>query len=797
VIATIHHGDCLELLRAMPDNTADGLLSDPPAGIGFMSKAWDKDKGGRDEWIKWLAAIMREACRVMKPGAYGLVWALPRTAHWTTMALEDAGFEVRDVVLHLFGCLSDDTEILIDGEWRHFTEATAGRSALCYDPSTGGFAWQEVQKLHTYDHDDTAYRIHSAHTDQVVTRQHRCLVERGGAYVFEFAEDAAHEREARVPVLEDVRGLLAAVPYVQPIPSHSKQGVQSGVRRRSPSLGAESAQAEAGVPRMRRYLSTEESNRTLAGAVLFEPMQGDLALPHDGYEGIGLARSPRMEGPDTCGRDRQDDGPAQPGVEGRRYDLPQTRKLLGRDLCPMPGDASIDGEARRLRHGAPADRGDGHWSTAHEGGDGSPREPRSDRQPAREPHALRDESRSQTIRAPRFTVADLATFEPVHYRGIVWCVTVPTGAFVARRNGKVFVTGNSGFPKSLDVSKAIDSAAGATRAVTGSKITGRALGGSNWRDGDAGGQERVAVTAPATDLARQWEGYGTATKPAAEHWILVRKPLDGTVAANVAKWGTGGIAIDACRIDLDEGADLSARQVQSRNDGAVSFGSKPGFDVPMYSPLGRWPANVTLSEDAARELDAQAGDHPGMSGGGTHATDYAGGMFGSIDAPHLARNDSGGPSRFFYVAKATSFERNFGCEDLPVRTAAERVDRDEDSAGMDSPRAGAGRTGGARNHHPTIKSISLTKWLATLILPPAGRERRLLCPFAGSGGEVIGAMRAGWEQIDGIEQDADFVTIARARVARWSEVAAHLEPDEVEQQRADARQVPLFAKESA
>ena len=144
-----------------------------------------------------------------------------------------------------------------------------------------------------------------------------------------------------------------------------------------------------------------------------------------------------------------------------------------------------------------------------------------------------------------------------------------------------------------------------------------------------------------------------------------------------------------------------------------------------------------------------------------------------------------------YVAKTSTAERNFGCENLPARTAAERVDRDEDSAGMDSPRAGAGRTGGARNHHPTIKSISLTKWLATLIKPP-GDGKRLLCPFAGSGGEVIGAMRAGWEHIDGIEQDADFVEIARARIARWEEVPMHLEPDDVAPVKSDERQGALF-----
>ena len=96
-------GDCLEKLKLLDDNSIDALVTDPPAGIGFMGKEWDKDKGGRDGWIAWLTEIMVEAMRTMKPGAHGLVWALPRTSHWTAMALEDAGFEVRDCVYHVFG----------------------------------------------------------------------------------------------------------------------------------------------------------------------------------------------------------------------------------------------------------------------------------------------------------------------------------------------------------------------------------------------------------------------------------------------------------------------------------------------------------------------------------------------------------------------------------------------------------------------------------------------------------------------------------------------------------------------
>lgn len=99
----ILNGDCLEVLKTLDSNSIDALVTDPPAGISFMGKAWDGDKGGRDAWIAWMRSAMSECLRVMKPGAHGLVWALPRTSHWTAMALEDAGFEIRDSIYHLFG----------------------------------------------------------------------------------------------------------------------------------------------------------------------------------------------------------------------------------------------------------------------------------------------------------------------------------------------------------------------------------------------------------------------------------------------------------------------------------------------------------------------------------------------------------------------------------------------------------------------------------------------------------------------------------------------------------------------
>lgn len=99
----LFHGDCLDVLRTLPDASVDAVVTDPPAGIAFMGKSWDKDRGGRVGWVAWMAEVMSEALRVTKPGGYALVWALPRTSHWTACGIEDAGWEIRDCITHLFG----------------------------------------------------------------------------------------------------------------------------------------------------------------------------------------------------------------------------------------------------------------------------------------------------------------------------------------------------------------------------------------------------------------------------------------------------------------------------------------------------------------------------------------------------------------------------------------------------------------------------------------------------------------------------------------------------------------------
>ena len=384
-------GDCSKRLREIPDNFFDSLCCDPPAGISFMGKSWDGDKGGRDQWISWMAQVMKEALRTLKPGAHGLVWALPRTSHWTATALENAGFEIRDIVTHLFG---------------------------------------------------------------------------------------------------------------------------------------------------------------------------------------------------------------------------------------------------------------------------------------------------------------------------------------------------TGFPKSLNISKAIDKAAGVEREVIGEsdryrdgkKRTKGAPKGNMLGNNSNGVSD---ITAPATEAAKQWDGWGTALKPASEHWILVRKPLsEKTVAANVLKWGTGGINIDECRIEAsNRRSPLGADGMAHRTTGN-SYGKHKPSKSDFQPDQGRFPANLVLSGDAPAMLDEQSGgsnssDRPRNNG------DFKSPSKGYEKAhTTYGYTYSGGASRFFYCPKASKSDRGEG------------------------------------NKHPTVKSTKLMEYLLTLVTPSGGT---VLDPFMGSGSTGVAGKRKKFRFV-GIEFEKETFRTAKKRL---------------------------------
>lgn len=422
--ATLWHGDCADVASVIAPESIDAIVTDPPAGISFMGKSWDGDKGGRDQWIAWLRDVMRTAMGLLKPGGHALVWALPRTSHWTATAIEDAGFEIRDVVVHLFG---------------------------------------------------------------------------------------------------------------------------------------------------------------------------------------------------------------------------------------------------------------------------------------------------------------------------------------------------TGFPKSLDISKAIDAALGSDRPVIGKHP--QPARSNNAVAIGAGWQDAPDITGPGSPDAARFAGYGTALKPASEHWILARKPLAGTVAANAIAYGTGGLRIDDCRIGTSKDVPASAPRDRV---GQIAKGDERGrmMDTDGFNPnVGRFPANVTLDEGSAALLDEMSGSLTSGRLGPGHGSGNSFGVGNGDKKPAPISQeyggDTGGASRFFYVAKATRSEKDAGLDHLPLRTGGDATDREEGSAALNSPRTGAGRLGGVRNHHPTVKSIALMRWLCRLITPPGGIVLDL---FAGSGTTGLAALAEGLRFV-GVEREAEFVDVAAGRLA--------------------------------
>jgi DNA modification methylase len=285
----------------------------------------------------------------------------------------------------------------------------------------------------------------------------------------------------------------------------------------------------------------------------------------------------------------------------------------------------------------------------------------------------------------------------------------------------------SGFPKSLDVSKAIDKRAGAEREVLGETRQG-AQQQSTGRYGAWG--EGITPTAPATPAAVQWQGWGTALKPAFEPIVVARKPLIGTVSENVLTHGTGALNIDGCRIGTQQMKRTTSNGEVLSDNGSMSGANYVRIDAGTAT--GRWPANVILDESQAAELDRQSGvSHDGvavkrnLSGEMTGVSAY---RMRSVQANDIGYGGQGGASRFFYVPKANKRERP----------------REGDTA------------------HPTVKPLALMRYLVKLVTPPGGT---VLEPFAGSGTTAEACVLEGFRCI-AIEMTDDYLPLIIQRLER-------------------------------
>jgi DNA modification methylase len=264
---------------------------------------------------------------------------------------------------------------------------------------------------------------------------------------------------------------------------------------------------------------------------------------------------------------------------------------------------------------------------------------------------------------------------------------------------------------------------------------------------------------PVYEITNEWEGFGTALKPAVEPVVMGRKPFKGSVAQNVLEWGTGGINIDGCRIAFATDAD---KKESTQKNQHADFGTKPLTgnviygDYSMvqpknYNPPGRFPANLILDEEAGKMMDEQSGNikggksMPPFQGKPKNDINFTSGV---KEINRIGYNDNGGASRFFYCPKVSKKERNEGLEHITPKSNGKIV------ANPNKP------TEPQQNVHPTVKPIALLSYLIRLVTPKNGI---VLDPFMGSGSTGKAAIVEGMRFI-GIEKEEEYYDIAKARI---------------------------------
>ena len=342
----------------------------------------------------------------------------------------------------------------------------------------------------------------------------------------------------------------------------------------------------------------------------------------------------------------------------------------------------------------------------------------------------------------------------------------------------------SGFPKSLDVSKATDKAAGAIRPrVPGGQGGQNEVLGSR-KSGEAISGEAISGEAISGEAIR-WDGWGTALKPAYEPIILARKPLVGTVAANVQAHGTGAINVDGCRIGVGlpvpGGGNGNANNGGRLGGGADYSGSRP--KVQPHN-VGRWPANILLDESSAAMLDAQTGTLTSGDPCRRRSPDTNRAALGrfagqsEVTPPRVA--SSGGASRFFYTSKASAEDREGGLYARDFEAKPQDPTREAGAPGGDNPRNRGAKV--RLNSHPTVKPTDLMRWLCRLVTPPGGL---ILDPFMGSGSTGVAALLEGFHFV-GIDREAEYVEIARHRLKHAGRQPSLFDPPAAREDDSDA-----------
>ena len=719
---TLYEGDNRKTLRRLIDQgvRVHSVVTDPPYGLvsiqkrfgkegsaqartdgndgsfarlsgGFMGKAWDGTGIERDP------EFWRLIYDILLPGGYVFAFSGSRTGHWQACAMETAGFIMHPMHGWVFGCMDPDTECLTRRGWLRYSDLLPTDEVLQWDSTSDLLSWTVPQHIHEYDFDGQMIQIKNRHTHQVLTPNHRV-----------YAKIRRHSRHPKPITYEVIESRV-----VDSRPSNWQVDLPMA------SFLEGSLNKDVALAYIVGWWLTDAWAHKDANAVCFSQSKpATLAKLRDALSAWNPSEYVKRAKKDTH-TDEHTFYLSGPLADLLRRDFPE-RKLTWDML-----DWSI--EARRALYEGLMD------------GDGSRKEDRH-----AEAFWSKDQDRRDVFLALALSIGIRCYEDPVKgvvyvnpktrttqvqgkhradrlpYNGKVWCLTVPTGAFVVRRSGRPFITGNSGFPKAHNAAMAIDKAAGAAgHRAKSFNMKGKE---DNPRADEfaENGREILPPWEAVTPEAQQWEGwaYGTqAQKPALEPIYLGQKPFsEKTGAANLLKHGVGAVNIDGCRVPVNPEADASQLRTMQRGQRTDDLNgqewgmSKGGADTPqVVRAEGRHPANLIL--DGSSEVVSMFPDSKGQQ----------------------ARNDSGSAARFFH---------QFGPDTDPL---------------FYHPKAGKLDRGGSK--HPTVKPIALMQYLIRHITPPGGI---VLDPFAGSGTTAEAARREGFDVIL-MEAEQEYVDFLNQR----------------------------------
>lgn len=731
----LYNGNMLDMLEVIETNSIDSIVCDPPYELNFMGKGWD------NSGIAFNSNAWKKCFEVLKPGGYLLAFGGSRTYHRIACAIEDAGFEIRDCIMWLYGCYSSDTQVLTDKGWKYFYELDKTEKIMQWNKDTNELSWVKPLNYFEYYIDDEMVLLENRHTSQLITKNHKVVCDLKNnhkqytsKYNFIEAKDIKKTDSIKLPLASHYYGALN-YEYAYMIGwwltdawkhengkacmfSQSKTKTLNKLRMELERLKA------LGKCDYSEYIKKSNNPNHKDEHIFY--VTGDVA-------NYLLKNFPCRE------------------FKAEFIELDKSSKELLLDGL-MDGDGSYkSGEYSNVFLSKNETRNDimsallttmGYrnyisYSNGHQG--------------------VIFNTKHNT------TEIQYKHKKPTqHYIGKVYCLQTETGAFVIRRNGKPFISGNSGFPKSMNIGLAIDKKNGVESEIIGtgkSDVSSRAF------------QSEDTTTAETYNLriaANEWNGWGTCLKPAYEPIIVARKPFKGSLIDNIEKNRVGGLNIDECRVGNEIIKGGTIPKFNSHNDGIniYNFDKKNAERLEHQDSIGRFPANVILTYDET-DYNEVCGGMPNTK---SYESNYNFESSNNDNPSHLYTNiksgihygDNGSASRYFYCAKVSKKDRDEGLEDFQEKQVTDNCIR----TNQETARKFGANSALRKNIHPTVKPTSLMQYLVRLVTP---KEGTILDPFMGSGSTGKSVMYENLERnanykFIGIELTDEYLPIAKARI---------------------------------